>query len=111
MGLIFIGRPKRPAKITPPPPPPSVAERIARYLIALKERELTVDEKAELEVLLLEHWRDRLDLREGRMAEACRQIQNSGDLGTPYEKLLAWLHVANARAGPEEFLEAYETHV
>jgi hypothetical protein len=111
MGLIFIGRPKRPPKITPPPPPPSVAERIARYLIALKERELTVDEKAELEVLLLEHWRDRLDLRDGRMAEACRQIQNSDDLGTPYEKLLAWLHVPNSHSGADKFLEVYESRV
>ncbi len=111
MGLIFIGRPKRPPKITPPPPPPSVAERIARYLIALRKGELTVNEKAELEVLLLEHWRDRLDLRERRMAEACRQIQRNDDLGTVYGKLQAWLHAPNACTGPEEFLEAYETQV
>ncbi len=111
MGLIFIGRPKRPPKIAPPPPPPSVLERIARYLIALKEGELTVDEKAELEVLLLEHWRDRLDLRDGRMAESCRRIQRSDDLGTLYEKLQAWLHVPNSHSGPNEFVEAYESRV
>ncbi len=111
MGLIFIGRPKRPPKITPPPPPASVAERIARYLVALRNGELTVNEKAELEVLLLEHWRDRLDLRDGRMAEACRQIQRSDQLGTVYEKLQAWLHVPNSHCGPNEFVDAYESRV
>lgn len=109
MGLIFTGRPKRPPKITPPPPPPSVAERIARYMMVLRKGELTVNEKAELEILLLEHWRDRLDLRERRMAEACRQIQHSDDLGTPYDKLQAWLHVPNSQSGADEFLEAYES--
>lgn len=109
MGLIFIGRPKRPPKITPPPPPPSVAERIARYLDALRKGELTVDEKAELEILLLDHWRDRLELRERRMAEACRRIQHSDDLGTVYEKLQAWLHVPNSDSGPNDFLDAYES--
>ena len=109
MGLIFIGRPKRPPKITPPPPPPSVAERIVRYLIALKKGELTVDEKAEFEILLLEHWRDRLGLQEGRMAEGCRQIQRSDDLGTVYERLQVWLHVPDSPSGQDDFLEAYES--
>lgn len=111
MGLIFIGRPQRPPKITPLPPPPSAAERIARYLIALRKGELTVDEKAQLEVLLLDHWRDRLDLRERRMAEACRQIQHNDDLGMPYERLQAWLHVPNSQSGADEFLEAYESRM
>ena len=111
MGLIFIGRPKRPPKITPPPPLPSIAERIAQFLIALRKRELTVDEKARFEILLLEHWRDRLGLQEGRMAEGCRQIQRSDDLGTVYEKLQSWLHVPDAQSGPDGFLEAYESRV
>jgi len=110
MCLIFIGRPKRPPKKTPSPPPPSVTQRIARYLIALRKGELTVDEKAELEMLLLEHWRDRLGLRDGRMAESCQQIQRSDQLGTLYERLQAWLHVPNAVIGSEEFLDAYESH-
>ena len=110
LGLIFIGRPKRAAKRPPPPPEPSIAERIQRYLRVLARGELTIEEKAEFEVLLLEHWRERLDLQQHRMAAACRRIQRSDALGHVYEKLAAWLHDPKASVGPEDFLNTYAPH-
>jgi hypothetical protein len=110
LGLIFVGRPKRPSKPPPAPAEPTIAERIERYLEMLARAELTVEDKARLEVLLLEHWRERLGLRRHRMASACRQIQQSDRLGQLYEKLAAWLHDPNADIGSGQFLEAYAKH-
>ena len=92
VGLIFIGRPKRPPQPAPPPPEPSLAELIARYLAALARGDLSVDDKARLEILLLRHWRERLSLRHDRMAAACRQIRRDGTVGQAYEAVEAWLH-------------------
>ena len=107
LGLIFIGRPKRPATGPPPPPEPTIAQRIERYLQALARGELTVEEKAEFEVLLLKQWRGRLGLQRHRMAAACRGIHHSDALGPVYANLTAWLHDPHASADPDEFLEAY----
>jgi hypothetical protein len=106
VGLIFIGRPKRPPAVAPPPPKPSVIERIRRYLDVLSQRELTVDEKTQLEALLLLHWRDELGLDQCRMAAACRQIERSGEWGRTYTGLQAWLHKPGSKVGPEEFLDS-----
>jgi hypothetical protein len=107
LGLIFVGRPKRPPKPPPAPTQPTIVEQIERYLRMLAREDLSVEEKARLEVLLLEHWRERLGLQRHRMAAACRQIQQSDTLGQLYEKLAAWLHNPNADIGSDQFLEAY----
>ncbi len=111
LGLIFVGRPKRPPKPLPAPPEPTIAEQIERYLRMLAQGELSVEEKARLEVLLLTHWRERLGLRRQRMASACRQIQQSDTLGQIYEKLAGWLHDPNSDIGSDQFLEACTKHV
>jgi hypothetical protein len=106
-GLIFLGRPPRKRREAPPPPPPSTAERIEHFLQTLVQRELSTVEKAEFEVVLLEHWRAKLGLRGGRMAVACRQIQRSPEWGGIYQTLQAWLHTPDSRVGAEAFLANY----
>ena len=106
-GLIFIGRPKR-APISPPAPrQPSLVELIERLLAAIAQCELTVEEKARLEAMLLRHWREQLGLSEQRMAVSCRGIEASRELGEVYSKLQAWLHNPGARVGAEEFVNSY----
>ncbi len=104
LGLIFIGRPKRAKELPPSPPPPSVETRIERFLDALSTRELTLDEKTQLEALLLLHWRDLLGFDQQPLAPACRQIQRSGQVGHAYEQLQAWLHAPHTDVGPVDFL-------
>ena len=91
-GLIFIGRPQRPPAAPPAPRPPSRIEQIEGLLAALSRGELAVHDKARFEALLLAHWRERLGLRDRRMADCCRDIESSPRWGAVYGQLQAWLH-------------------
>ena len=104
MGLIFVGRSKRrppPASITGAPP--SVEEQIARYLQRLEGEELSVEEKAELEVLLLNHWRDVLGYR-GRLADMCQQLRRDTRLSRAYMALQSWLHHPGSEIEPKRIV-------
>jgi len=108
LGLIFVGRPKRAPKPPPPPREPSIEERIEQILRAAGQGELSVEQKSQLEVLLLEYWRRRLDIGGDRMAVACREVRSNDALGRVYETLEAWLHNPGAEVGANEFLKRYE---
>lgn len=107
LGLIFVGRPKRKPKPRPSPPQPSLAERIVRYVEALARGELSLEDSAQFEILLLKHWREKLDLNQQRLAAACRQIGGNAELGELYRKLQSWLHDPSPQVGPEEFLDSF----
>lgn len=109
LGLIFIGRPKRASAPPPAPRAPSLHEQIERLLAALAQRDLTTDEKAGLEALLLRHWRAQLGLDEQRMAAACRGMEASSVWGRAYRQLQAWLHNPRAGVRPQEFVQAYKS--
>ena len=106
-GLIFIGRPKRTRRVAAEAPPPSIRERIEGLLSALRTRSLSVEERAELEALLLLDWRDRLRLHDERMACCCRRIAESGAFGETYAVLRSWLHDGRSEMDAARFLEAY----
>lgn len=105
LALIRFGRRKAPPQQPPPPPEPSLAERIAGYLAALARGDLSVEDKARLEILLLRHWRERLSPQPERMAVACRQIQQEASAGPAYRSLEAWLHDPAATVDPLEILK------
>jgi hypothetical protein len=105
VALVFVGRGKRAAREEPPPPEPSTAERIARLLRKLAGGELTIDEKAELEILLLTCWREDLDLDDRRLADACRRIRASDQFGRAYRRLETWLHDPDHSVDVKDLLE------
>lgn len=107
LGLIFLGRPERAPKPPAAPREPSIDERIEQFLRALEQGELSVEQKSQLEVLLLECWRRRLDFGNDRMAAVCRAVRSNDGLGRVYETLEAWLHNPAADVGADEFLERY----
>jgi len=107
LGLIFVGRPKRATKRSPPQREPSIDERIEQYIEALARGELSVEQKSQLEVLLLECWRRRLDFDNDRMAAVCRAVRANDSLGQVHKTLEAWLHNPNADVGADEFLQKY----
>jgi hypothetical protein len=109
IAMIIFNRRRRPTREPPPPPPPSIAERIERHLVTLREQGLSVEELAELETLLLSHWRGRLQLAERRMAAACRRIDSHEEVGDVYRKLIDWLHNPHAEVDAHGFLQTYES--
>ncbi len=110
LGLIFVGRPRRPPRSAPPPRQPSIEEQIELLLSDIGRGELAVPERARLEALLLRNWRERLGLTSRRMADSCRDIEGSRELGPVYSKLQAWLHDSLAGVRPREFVEFYNQH-
>jgi hypothetical protein len=92
VGLILVGRPKRPPAPEPLPPEPSLVDQIVRFLQALSQGKLSVDEQARLELLLLRHWRERLSLQQRRMRAACLEMRRDGTVGQAYQALQDWLH-------------------
>ncbi len=107
LGLIFIGRPRRPAPTPVAAPPPSTTEQIERLLTIVNKRELSTEEKARLESLLLVHWRDTLGLADRRMAASCRRIAANERLGPLYRNLQTWLHNPRGAASAADFVDSY----
>ena len=104
-GLIWIGRPRRVAPPPPAPPLPSLAEQIAAYLAALGRQELSVDDKARLERMLLLYWRERLGMADDRMAAACRRIAHDDRSAAAYRAIVGWLHDPTASVSVNEIVE------
>ena len=93
LGLIFVGRQKREKVIADSPPPPTIRQRIRVLLEKLQQQSLSVAEKAELELLLITHWKNHSAPDSGeRLADACRRVRNQSEHGKAYETLQAWLH-------------------
>ena len=105
VALIFFGRRWRAIGPVLAPPAPSLAERLAHCLEAIAAGDDSVQRRSELEVLLLQCWRDRLGLQAVRMAEACRRMQQSDVLGELYNRLIAWLHHPGQRLTAAELLQ------
>ena len=81
------------------------AERIARLLGQLADEGLTTGQKAELEILLLTCWQRDLGFDDRSLADACRRIRTSGQLGRAFGNLESWLHDPDRAVALEELLK------
>ncbi len=92
VGLIFLGRNRPQSQMTVERfTPPTLRERIEQYLGQLTDQELDVQQRAELEVLLIQYWREQRSLSQ-RLAESCRCLQADPQFGAAYAALQVWLH-------------------
>ena len=74
------------------PSPPTLAERL-RPLAELASRgALTPDQQAQLERMLMSHWRERLDLGELSLADATARLRTHPEAGGVLRALEDWLH-------------------
>lgn len=71
---------------------PTLAERLMPLCEAAAERELTVDEKARLELLLYQHWRDRFGLGGADLAEEVARLRRDGRSARIVHEIERWLH-------------------
>ncbi len=74
------------------PPPPSFAERLRPLVEEAAAGKLNVEGQANLERLLMGYWREKLNLRPMRMAEALAQLKAHREAGELLHALERWLH-------------------
>jgi len=88
---------------------PTFAERLRPLVEAAARGELTTEQKARIERLLLGFWRDRLNLPELRMAEAIARLRENAQAGALLRALERWLHQRSGASAAEinALLEPY----
>ena len=84
----------------PPPPvapdPPTVFDRLEPLVRRAVDRELTVEERGRLELLLHAHWRGRLGLADDPV-DAVRRIRTDPEAGRLLRRVESWLHAPDGR--------------
>jgi hypothetical protein len=93
LALWLSGRRRRETAVTSSlDEPPSLAERLRPLVEQAAAGTLGADGKAQLERLLLTHWRERLELGELDQAEAIGRLREHPEAGRLLLALESWLH-------------------
>lgn len=89
--------------------PPSFAEKIRPLVERAAAGQLTAEEKATLERMLITHWQQRLNLSETNASELIIKLRQHPEASTLLTALENWLHRPPGRATVrvEEFLAPY----
>jgi hypothetical protein len=82
-------------------PEPSFAERIRPLVEAAAAGQLSLEDKARLERLLMGFWREKLNLPELRMADSLEQLKAHAQAGELLRALERWLHQPNGASTEE----------
>ncbi len=90
--LIFVGRGKKAKAEALAEREPTLAERLRPIVAKAAEGDLSKDEQARLERLLLAVWREKLELKDVPAAEALPQLRNHEEAGVLLRTLEEWLH-------------------
>lgn len=96
----------------PPPPRPTLADQLRPLVERAMRGELTIAEQGRLELLLLSHWRRRLDLDGLPPSTAIARLRTSPEAGRLLVAVERWLHTrdgggARAEGDVAELLEPY----
>lgn len=100
--LIWYGRQWR-GQTAPAKPEPSIAAQLRSVLLRATAKDLTAEEQADLEQLLLAFWSQRLNLSQERLSETIQQLRRHPQAGPQWTSVERWFH---ARATPGSNLAA-----
>ena len=105
-----LGRTAKP--VTAPPTTPHVptfAEKIRPLVERAARGELSADEKATLERMLITHWQQRLQLADANAGDLIHQLRQHPEAGVLLRALENWLHRPPGRGtvAVDEFLAPY----
>ena len=89
--LVLYGRRRRGYAATAPPPP-GVPERLRTLLETAVRGPLKVEQRADLEQLLLTFWAERLEVRTGSLVETLQQLRQHPTAGPQVHSVEQWLH-------------------
>ena len=87
---------RRPPPSPVAPAPPTVLDRLEPLVRRAVDRELTVDERGRLEMLLHAYWRKRLGLADDPVV-AVRAIRTDPEAGRLLRRVESWLHAPGGR--------------
>jgi hypothetical protein len=79
------------------PPGPSAIEQLRALLKKAAKTDLTAEQQADLEQLLLAFWSQRLQLSEQRLSETIQQMRRHPQAGPQWNRIEHWFH---SRATP-----------
>jgi hypothetical protein len=102
IGYYFARRKPKPVAVTAPPAaPPTFADRIRPFVEKAAAGTLDHEGQAQLERMLLNHWRDRLGLQAQSPPELMAALRRHEQAGNLLRQLEQWLH----RPGGQKTLE------
>lgn len=91
--LFLAHRRRREVAAAPAPaPPPTLAERLYPLIESAREGKLDADAQAQLERMLIGHWRERLGLDSLDASEAMSRLRAHPEAGALLRALEDWLH-------------------
>ena len=83
---------KRRRRVVRAAPQPSLVERVRALLRQATEANLTVEEKADLEALLLAFWSERLQLSEERLSATIDGLRRHPQAAAQWNRIERWIH-------------------
>lgn len=108
--ILRVGRKPKPAPVVAPVPrAPTFAQRIRPLVERAAAGQISADEKASLERMLIAHWQRRLGLREAGSGELIARLREHAEAGALLRALEDWLHrpPGNATVQVEAVLAPY----
>lgn len=103
-------RRRGPAARQAPAAEPTLADRLRPLVEEAAAGRLSSDGQARLERMLLNYWRDRLDLGALDMAEAVRRLRGHAEAGELLRALEGWLHRPPGAAGVPDVGQVLEPY-
>jgi hypothetical protein len=89
--LIFYGKDWR-RRTVAAPPEPSITERLRALLKRAARSELTPQQQADVEQLLIAFWSRRLKLSEHRLSETIEELRRHPQAGPQWQSVERWFH-------------------
>jgi hypothetical protein len=109
-GFIWSYRKRKPiAAMVTVIQPPSFAERLRPLVEAAAAGQLTLEQKAQIERLLMGFWREKIPLAEMKMAETVAHLRKHPQAGELLRALERWLHQRD-EASPAEINSLLEPY-
>jgi len=96
--LAWWGHKRRRRKVREAPPP-SLVERVRTLLRQATEANLSIEEKADLEALLLAFWSQKLKLSEERLSATIEQLRRHPQAAAQWNRVERWIHSPSGIAG------------
>jgi hypothetical protein len=103
--LIFWGR-EKPERIAEPAPAETFYDKLRGFLNQIDQKSIDEKGKAQLEMLLINWWRDQLGYTELEMHQVMRQIGNDAASASAFNLVQQWLHNPDHSVSIEELVQS-----